>query len=131
MAWLWELVLPGAQWPARATVVALFAAALAWITRRLRSREHLAEAALWALGAMLLLSPVVDAWYVLWILPLAVVTRSLPWLAFSYLVAFSYAWFQSQGLAPYFGGVEYALLFVLLVREVRARGNLAQGPASS
>ena len=99
---------------ARAAVVAIFAALVVWRARRMSGVEELPEAARFILAALLLLSPVVDAWYVLWILPLAVLTRSVPWLAFSWLVALSYSWFHSQALAPYFQLAEYTALFALL-----------------
>ncbi len=70
---------------------------------------------------LLALSPVVDAWYVLWILPLAIVERSLPWLAFTYLVGLSYVWSHSPALSPYLGTVEYLTLFALLWRH---RGSI-------
>ena len=59
--------------------------------------------------------------YVLWILPLAIVERSLPWLAFTYLVGLSYVWSHSPALSPCLGTVEYLTLFALLWRH---RGSI-------
>ena len=108
------LVAPDMVLLPRILVGLAFAGLVWWYARRLQTASELPRACLWTIGALLLLSPVVDAWYVLWILPLAIVERSLPWLAFTYLVGLSYAWFHSPELSPYFGMVEYGTLFGLL-----------------
>jgi hypothetical protein len=72
-------------------------------------------------AALLLLSPVVNAWYVLWLLPFACIAKSGPWLTFSYLVAASYSWWYSPELAFYFRWGEYACLFLVLVIWIRLR----------
>jgi len=64
---------------------------------------------------VLLLSPVVDAWYVLWILPFAVLEFHLAWLAFSYLVVAAYAWFHSKDQAVYYRSIEYIVFWGLLL----------------
>ncbi len=51
---------------------------VAWVMRRDWRRS-----ALWVLGAMLILSPVLHLWYIAWILPLAAWRRSYPWFIFS------------------------------------------------
>lgn len=94
-----------------------FAGLVLWCARRLEATSDLPRACLFAIGALLLLSPVVDAWYVLWILPLAIVKRSLPWLAFAYLVGSSYSWFHSPELSLYLGTMEYLTLFALIWRH--------------
>ena len=114
--WLWELLLPGRGLAPRITVGVAFALLVAWRAHALRSADELPGAALFAGGWLLLLSPVVDAWYVLWILPLAALTGSVPWLAFTYLVSFSYAWFYSPDQAVYFQLGEYVSLAALLIR---------------
>ena len=99
---------------ARVTVGLTFATLVFWRARRLESRDELPDASRFVLAALLLLSPVVDAWYVLWILPVAVLTRSTPSIVFTWVVSFSYAWFYSPEMAPYFQVVEYAVLLVAL-----------------
>ncbi len=44
------------------------------------------EAALWILGLAIVLGPVVNPWYVTWLIPLASILRSRAWLAFSWIV---------------------------------------------
>lgn len=73
-----------------------------------------------ALGTLLLLSPVVNAWYLLWFLPFACIIGSVPWLAFSFLVVASYSWWYSPELAFYLRWTEYSVFFVLLVIFRRA-----------
>ena len=123
VAWLWERILPGSSLAPRLTVGLAFLVVLAWRCRALRSKAEVPEASVFVLGALLLLSPVVDAWYALWILPFAVLTGSVPWIAFSYLVAFAYAWFQSPVLAVYFGALEYVVLFTLLLTSLGRNVN--------
>ncbi|MGE3975324.1 MAG: hypothetical protein AB7F59_12435 [Bdellovibrionales bacterium] len=82
-------------------------------TKTLNHAHQLPLATLQIIGAMLILSPVVDAWYVLWVLPLACLTRHTPWIVFSYLVVASYSWFYSKDWAPYFKIAEYTIFFAL------------------
>ena len=103
--------------PAKLIVGIIFAIILFRIAKNLKKRIDLPVAAFWTLSALLILSPVMDGWYVLWILPLACLLRSKSWIAFSYLVVASYAWFYSKEIAPYFRIVEYALFFTLLYWE--------------
>jgi hypothetical protein len=100
---------------------ALFVLFVSWRVRRLRERDGIPAAALAILGTLLLLSPVVNAWYVLWLVPFACLERSLPWLAFSFLVGLSYSWFHSPTSAHYFQAVEYTFLGALLVHGFRRR----------
>jgi hypothetical protein len=102
------------QWPAKLLLGVVFLLAVGWRARRLENHHQLPAAALWALGLLLIVSPVVDAWYVLWLVPLASLERHLPWLCFSYLVAAAYAWFYSKELAPMFRTVEYGIFYGLL-----------------
>ena len=78
---------------ARATATVLVLAVVAWVTWRRFSVER---ALLWILGAGLLLSPTVHPWYVLWILPMAALRGSRPFLLLGGLVFLGY-W----GLASY------------------------------
>lgn len=114
VSWLSAFVAPGNLLAPRVAVGLIFTAIVVDRARRTTVRSDVPHAALVVTGALLLLSPVVDAWYVLWILPLAIVTRSAPWLAFTYLVAFSYAWFESPELAGLFQIVEYVSLFTIM-----------------
>ncbi len=66
------------------------------------------------LGFLLIVSPVVNAWYVLWVLPFAVLSMNNPWLIFSYLVIASYSWWHSIETAPIYRWVEYISFFLLI-----------------
>lgn len=81
---------------------------------RASSMRDLPSEAMTLLGALLILSPVVNAWYVLWILPFACIARSVPWLAFSYLVVAGYCWWYSPNAAFYLKWTEYVTFFSLL-----------------
>lgn len=102
------------DYPAKIITGIAFAAYLFIRTRAIHSEKELPVASLAVMAALLLLSPVVNAWYVLWLLPLACLTISVPWLAFTYLVVASYSWFWSPELAPIFRWIEYISLFSLL-----------------
>ncbi len=99
----------------KAAAALLFVLFVLFRTRSLRDEREIPAAVLSVLGAILLLSPVVNAWYVLWLLPFAAIEKSVPWLAFTYLVGFSYSWFHSREAAPYFQVAEYGALFALLL----------------
>jgi len=71
---------------ARPVAAALIAAGVGWLVlqRLVRRRPNLsiAESVVAALGLLLILSPVVNAWYLLWLLPCAALTRWIsPWVA--------------------------------------------------
>jgi hypothetical protein len=109
------------QWPAKLLMGLIFIWGLISRTRKLESPDELAQASLWILGLLLILSPVVDSWYVLWLLPLASLQRHAPWLAFSFLVSAAYSWFYSERLSPYFKLVEYGVFYGLLANWMRGK----------
>ncbi len=79
--------------------------------RALKKTFNFTKEALWVLGLLLLCSPVVFGWYVLWILPLACIEFNLPWLLFSYLVTLSYTWFWSVPTYRFLHVIEYCGFF--------------------
>ena len=74
----------GRNWPFTLTLC-LAVAVISW-----RMRDDWPRAALWIMGAALLLSPVLHPWYATWILPIAVWRRQHAWtvLSVSALCAF-------------------------------------------
>lgn len=77
----------------------------------------------WVLGAMLLLSPVCNPWYVVWATPFLCFMRSGGWLYFSLAVLLYYCFFIPEQ-PRYIGGireVEYIPLFALLGWEMFKR----------
>lgn len=100
---------------AKTVAVTLFIGFVFYRTRKVRSTTNLPAEALNIIGAILILSPVVNAWYVLWILPFACITRNIPWLSFSFLVVASYSWWYSQELAFYLRWFEYVLFHAVLL----------------
>jgi hypothetical protein len=85
----WDHVLADdiASFAARSAAVLAVLGTLAVVLRRRLSPER---GALWVLGVLLAVSPTVHPWYVLWILPLAVQGRSVPWLLFASLIPLTY-----------------------------------------
>jgi len=109
----WKEILHN-DYPAKLLLGVAFITALIYKVRSLKTNDELAASALWVLGLLLLISPVVDPWYVLWVLPLACLLKSVPWLAFSFLVVASYSWLYSKSAAPFFRITEYCTFFLLL-----------------
>ncbi|HXV62519.1 MAG TPA: hypothetical protein VEK15_17600, partial [Vicinamibacteria bacterium] len=101
--------------PAKPVVAVALLVIVGRRTWALRDRSALPNEALYVLGSLLILSPIVNAWYVLWILPFAVVTRNLPFLAFTHLVSFAYAWFHDPETAFTYRVVEYGIFYLLLL----------------
>lgn len=105
---LLESVGPGhhlARWLA---VVLLAAVAIATAAKRVRPERAL----LWTLGAALILTPVFRPHYALWILPLAALRVSVPWLVFTCLALLPYAGldvFRGTGAWPEFVWVRLLL----------------------
>lgn len=84
--WLYRHVWP--PYLARATAATL---AVAWIAAvALRRRLDAARESLLVLGGVLLLSPTLHPWYVLWILPFAAALCSRGWLLLAALVPLAY-----------------------------------------
>lgn len=116
---LLESVTPGgtvAHWIAAAVVLGV----IIWTAvERLRPER----AIFWTLGAVLLLTPALRPWYVLWILPLAALRVSRPWLLLSGTVLATYAGtseFRATGLWPQSIWVQLVVWLpfaALLIRE--------------
>ncbi len=109
---------------ARAGLAALLAAVLAVIGWRVRDMEAAAFA---SLAALLLASPTLHPWYLLWVLPFAARRREPAFLYLSFAVALSYALLYPvpRLSRPVVLLVEYAPFAVLLVR------SLVKAPSSA
>lgn len=107
------------DYPAKVVVGLMLVSFILYKARKINSPQELPRASLSLLGALLLLSPVVNAWYVLWLLPFACLEMSVPWLTFTYLVVAAYSWFWSESFAPGVRAVEYGVLFLLTLGEWR------------
>jgi hypothetical protein len=77
------------NWPFVAMLV------LACLVVAIRFRRDWQRAALWIMGLMLVLSPVLHPWYVTWILPLAVWQRVRAWTVLSLSALFSLVLWES------------------------------------
>ena len=81
-----EAVLPGSLTPRWAAAL-LVLGVVAWTTVR---RYRPERALFWILGAGMLLTPTLHPWYVLWMLPLAALRASRPWILLSGLAFLGY-----------------------------------------
>jgi hypothetical protein len=72
---------------------------LAVIAVALRRRLNAERAALWILGALVLVAPVLHPWYLLWVLPLAALHRAWPWFVLAATALLAYlpldGWWES------------------------------------
>ena len=111
--------------PARQVVLIVLVGTIGWTLFRRLEPLH---ACLVILGTMLLLSPNVFPWYVLWLLPLLAIYPWTPWLYFTIGVLLSYhslIFYEAEGRLRFESRwllLEYAPLFLLLLLHwVRAR----------
>lgn len=104
----------------------LFAVFVYLRAKALKNIDDLPDEVVNVLGALLILSPVVNGWYLLWLFPFACVTRNKPWLCFSFLIVAGYAWWYSRELALYLKWLEYLILFgTLYVWNIRTQKKIA------
>ncbi len=108
------------QW-VRAVVALLYVPFFTIIFFRLKQNDQLLRSILLAVYVLLLLSPVFNAWYLMWILPFAVLSREWIIVIHSFLIFLGYSWFEFPALYPYLVGLEYGLLLVAAVILHRKR----------
>ena len=87
------------------------------ITLRIRVRglRDSLEGMLWLLGMAIALGPVVHAWYVTWLIPLACLNRSRTWISFSAVVYLSFLVMLDGVERPWVVGVEHLTLMMIAV----------------
>ncbi len=106
---------------ARTTLAAALAVALFVIGRRVASTELAVFA---SIGALLLASPTLHPWYLLWVLPLAARRREPAFLYLSFAVVLAYALLYPVAWLPrpLVYALEYAPFSVLLAATIRRKG---------
>lgn len=101
-------------YPARLiSVGALGIFALTRIRPILKSK-NLGYEAMILLGALYIVSPVVNSWYLLWILPFVVLEKNWPWLVFTLLCGGSYSFFHERSWLVPWQWVEYSIFYAIL-----------------
>lgn len=116
---------------ARLACAGAFAAiALLLLRRDDRSFDAFAVLGSLILGALLLLSPVVTPWYVTWLLPFALVARHSSWFVFTALVCLAFVVMVDGREYPLVQILEYSLLGIILLREIRVSSFALFQPAS-
>ncbi|MBX7221949.1 MAG: hypothetical protein K1Y36_18495 [Blastocatellia bacterium] len=106
--------------PAKVCCGLLFLAVVIWRWRRpVHSPQDFAENWLWVLGGLVVLSSAVMPWYLVWILPLAALTRRFTWVVFSALCLLSYwVYIRGDGIEePWRLGVIHAGFYLTLLLE--------------
>lgn len=103
---------------AKITAFVMFLTLMAWmIYRDDRKNNTFALCSLTALGGMLVLSPSVMPWYLVSLLPLAVIARSSSWIQFSLLVCLAFLVMIDGRERTWVLWIEYGVMAVLLSRE--------------
>lgn len=105
---------------ARYAMFVVVIATLAWQSLRLigrREPEALLRAAFIVLGTLLVCSPVVNCWYLVWLVPLMCVFPMKSWIAFTGLVYLSYTYYYDYSFAWWVKPVEYGVFFFLLLDD--------------
>lgn len=85
---------------ARRTAAAIVMGVVAWTTFRRYDTER---ALLWVLGSGMILTPTMHPWYILWMLPMAALNASRPWILMSGLTFIGYfglGAYQETGMWP-------------------------------
>ena len=116
-----------------ASATAIFAFTAFWATR---AGDDVARYLRGAVMLVLLVSPVVQPWYVLWVLPLALLSPNTAALAWSWAVGFLYIVLDpalkaaSAGIPlwQWLWGAEYVLVFGLLAWGLRSRPDVTIRP---
>lgn len=115
-------------WPRDLATLVASGLALAWLGHLvLRRRPGPARFSFLALGGVLLLSPTLHPWYVLWVLPFAAAYLSWGWLALAALVPLAY-WSDGGDVSWTVRAVEYLpplVVWAWLARRGRRRRRLA------
>lgn len=103
---------------AKIAALVIFLILMAWIIYRDdRKNNTFALCSLTALGGMLVLSPSVMPWYLVSLLPLAVIARSSSWIQFSLLVCLAFLVMIDGRERTWVLWIEYGVIAVLLSRE--------------
>ncbi len=107
---------------ARAVCVLAILGVLVYLTARDDGKpETFAGLAATALGALIVLSPTAFPWYVVWVLPLAVIAGNRVWIAFSALVCLAFLVMVEGHEYPAVLVLEYGALPFLVWRQWRSR----------
>ncbi len=112
---------PNPELVARLASAVLIVVLLVWLARRDDgSQASFPAYAAAALGGLLVLSPAVMPWYLLWLLPLAALTPSRVWFRFSALVCLAFLIMIDTQERSWVLALEYSLLAMLIWRERQA-----------
>lgn len=84
--------------------------------------EDFSSFAAWALGLVLLFSPVVNPWYVTWTLPYAVLSRRHEWLWMSALICLAFLVMVEGREFSWALWIEYGSLLAIMVCDMWRRG---------
>ncbi|MDD5308152.1 MAG: glycosyltransferase 87 family protein [Deltaproteobacteria bacterium] len=115
---------------AKLTLALLVIALVATLVAR---RAEPIRASAWILGALVVVTPVLHPWYLLWILPLAAVLGQFPWFVLAALAPLAYlpldAWwaFGRWDMPAWIPWVEHGAFAVSIAAMVALRSRAARG----
>jgi len=95
---LYAILLDGAHWPrsiCNLVVLTVFVSVILWRWIK-RARVPLESHLRWVIGTLLVVSPTVHFWYLVWILPLVCLRPTFPWLMVSVTSgSYFFVWFNA------------------------------------
>ena len=99
------------SYPARLASAGLLGLFVLFRLKYMMKSSNLAREALILLSALFVLSPVVNSWYLLWILPFVVMEKNTPWLLFTFLCGGAYSFFHDKNFLAPWQVIEYTLFY--------------------
>jgi hypothetical protein len=113
--WLLSFVVSDPSYVARVMSGFIILAVTLWLALHNRQGilEQFLSSAATTLGVFLILNPTIMPWYVIWLLPLAVIARQQIWIYFSALVCLSVLMMVDWRPHPAVLAVEYGVLLIL------------------
>jgi hypothetical protein len=119
------LHIPGAATAAKAFSAGFIIVGLVALSRMDRGRPtDFASMGVWALGLLLLFSPVVNPWYVTWTLPYAVLSRRYEWLWMSALICLAFLVMVNGKEFVLALCMQYGIFLAFLVSAMRGKADV-------
>ncbi len=85
------------------------------VVNRRKTEKDLFHAFFIVIGTLLICSPVIDPWYLVWIVPLLTLFPNRAWLMFTGLVFLSYIYYYNKMFPEWVKPVEFGIFYFLLI----------------
>ncbi len=105
---------------ARITLFSVILLITAWQTIAMTWRtgnKAIFRASYIIIGTLILCSPVIDPWYLIWVVPFLCIFPNRAWILFTGTVFLSYTFYYSYGFEPWVKWAQFGTFFLLLFLE--------------